>query len=276
MKNKHNKKRNTGFIFESLVREATLSILKGDVERKDATLRILKKHFKPGTELDKHFQCYRSLYEEQALSTRNAEKILHEAKMASRLIDPHKLFKQQSEIINDINKELSPSVFNNFVPNYKTLATIDQIFSDRISPKRRVMLENTLVENMAKETPLTEHSAEIDSLVVNSFASKFNDKYDSLLGEEQKTLLGHYITSFADNALELKTFLNEEVARLKKYLEESGDQKIFTDDKEMKNNFVRVIEKLENLKATTIDESVLLTILKTQELVKELSDGSRN
>jgi ethanolamine utilization protein EutP (predicted NTPase) len=276
MKSKHNKKRNTGFIFESLVREATLSILKGDVERKTAAVNILKKHFKTDGDLNKHFQCYRALYAEQNVSPVIAEKILHEAKMASRLIDPSALFKQQSALISDINKDLSPAVFNTFVPNYKTLATIDQIFSNHLSPKQRVMLENTLVVNMTKTSPLEKNTDVIDTITLNSFAAKFNDKYDTLLAEEQKTLLGFYITSFTDNAVELKTFLNEEISRLKTFLQESDKQQIFTEDSEMNSNIFLVVEKLETFKNTAIDESVLFTVLKTQQLVKELTNGSHN
>lgn len=276
MKNKHNKKRNTGFVFESLIREATLSILKGDAVKQATTIRILKKHFRADSELSKHFECYRSLYEEQSLAPKIAEKILQEAKMASRLIDPARLFKQQSALIDDINKELSPSVFNNFVPNYKTLATIDQIFSNNLSPKKRVMLEGALVGNMIKTGAAGDSGDPIDTIALNTFATKFNDKYDTLLDENQKTLLGCYITSFADNAVELKTFLNEEIARLKTCLEASAAQQIFIEDREMHSRFVRVIDTMDTFTNTSIDESVLLTVLKTQQLVKELDHGSSN
>ena len=126
MKIKHNKKRNTAFVFESLLREATVAIIKGDTDKQHKVVQIIKKHFTADSELKKHLECYRSLYENQSLDAQISEKILTEAKMASRLIDPHGLFKSQTELINDINTTLSPSVFNNFVPNYKTLTTIDR------------------------------------------------------------------------------------------------------------------------------------------------------
>ena len=55
----------------------------------------------------------------------------------------------------------------------------------------------------------------IDNLIVNAFINKFNTKYDTTLLENQKFLLTHYISSFCDNGLALKVFLNEEIARLK-------------------------------------------------------------
>ena len=261
MKIKHNKKRNTAFVFESLMREATVAILKGDDKRKNTVLKIVKRHFKPDSELKKHFQCYKSLYENQEIDRHTSEKILREAKIAMRLIDLNGLFKQQSDLIGDINKDLTPAVFGNFVPNYKTLATIDQIFSDKTSPKNRVMLEGTIVDNMTK-SPISEGSdVIIDDLTVRFFTDKFNEKYTDTLTEEQKQLLSYYITSFTDNAVGLKSFLNEEIARLKGTLERSTSDNIFAVDTEMTRKANQIVEKLDSFK-------------KTQELVKELDNGS--
>jgi hypothetical protein len=274
MKIKHNKKRNTAFVFESLMREATVAILKGDDKRKNTVLKIVKRHFKPDSELKKHFQCYKSLYENQEIDRHTSEKILREAKIAMRLIDLNGLFKQQSDLIGDINKDLTPAVFGNFVPNYKTLATIDQIFSDKTSPKNRVMLEGTIVDNMTK-SPISEGSdVIIDDLTVRFFTDKFNEKYTDTLTEEQKQLLSYYITSFTNNAVGLKSFLNEEIARLKGTLERSTSDNIFAVDTEMTRKANQIVEKLDSFKKTEINDNVLLTVLKTQELVKELDNGS--
>lgn len=276
MKIKHNKKRNTAFVFESLLREATVAIIKGDTDKQHKVVQIIKKHFTADSELKKHLECYRSLYENQSLNAQISEKILTEAKMASRLIDPHGLFKKQTELINDINTTLSPSVFSNFVPNYKTLATIDQIFCDKLPPKTRVMLESTIVENMTKNAPENVANEEIDNTTVSCFVGKFNDKYSETLSEEQKQLLSHYITSFTDNAVSLKMFLNEEIVRLKKVITESSTDEMFAEDAEMKQKASQIIEKLEGFKKAQINDDILLTVLKTQELVKEMSNGSNN
>jgi len=276
MKIKHNKKRNTAFVFESLLREATVAIIKGDTDKQHKVVQIIKKHFTADSELKKHLECYRSLYENQSLNAQISEKILTEAKMASRLIDPHGLFKSQTELINDINTTLSPSVFSNFVPNYKTLATIDQIFCDKLPPKTRVMLESTIVENMTKNAPENVANEEIDNTTVSCFVGKFNEKYSETLSEEQKQLLSHYITSFTDNAVSLKMFLNEEIVRLKKVITESSTGEMFTEDAEMKQKASQIIEKLEGFKKAQINDDILLTVLKTQELVKEMSNGSNN
>jgi hypothetical protein len=274
MKIKHNKKRNTAFVFESLMREATVAIIKDDQPRKDTVIKIIKEHFKPDSILKQHLECYRSLYENQNLPRDISEKVLREAKMSSRLIDPQGLFKQQTDLINDINADLSSSVFSNFVPNYKTLATIDQIFCDKVTPKSRVMLENTIVDNMTKAAPDDLISEDMDDTTIKCFVEKFNEKYSQTLAEEQKELLTHYITSFTDNAVGLKSFLNEEISRLKKEIAEHSKNEIFQRDSEMQSKTVQIVEKLDTFKKTEISEDVLLTVLRTQELAKELSDGS--
>lgn len=276
MKIKHNKKRNTAFVFESLMREATVAVIKGDTDRQEKVIQIIRKHFKQDSDLKNHLECYRSLYENQELPTETSEKILREAKIASRLIDPSGLFKSQTELINDINSTLAPSVFSNFVPNYKTLATIDQIFCDKLPPKTRVMLENTIVNNMSNTPPQQQIEEDVDKTTINCFVGKFNEKYSDTLSEEQKQLLSHYITSFADNAVSLKVFLNEEIGRLKNVIVESKTGDVFVTDPEMKQKADQIVEKLDGFRKAEINDDILLTVLKTQQLVKEISNGSNN
>ena len=106
MKIKHNKKRNTAFVYEALVREATVAILKEDVERKEKAVSIIKKHFHSQSILRQDLDCYRSLYENQSLDEKTSQKILNEVRMQKHMLDPTGLFKQQTELIHDINKEL--------------------------------------------------------------------------------------------------------------------------------------------------------------------------
>jgi len=276
MKFRHNKKRNSAFVYEALIREATVAVMKGDTQRKETAIRLIKKHFKTGTLLKKDLECHRSLYEDQDLDRLTSEKILKEVKLQKRLIDPSGLFKQQSELIRDVNTELSSATFNNFVPNYKTLASIAQIFSDKISPKDQVILENTIISNMRETAAEQKIKTPIDNVVYKTFVGKFNSKYEDELLDEQKELLGYYISSFMDNALQLKMFLNEEVARLKVKLEEAKNVDEIKGDKDMLAKTNQVIEKLSSYSKETFSEDVLMTVMKTQALVKEIYNDVNN
>ena len=276
MKFKHNKKRNSAFVYEALIREATVATMKNDTQRKEAAVRLIKKHFKGDSLLRKDLECYRSLYGDQNLDRLTCEKILREVKIQKRLIDPEGLFKQQTDLIRDVNTELSPTSFNNFVPNYKTLATIAQIFSDKISPKDQVILENVIIRNMGVLITEQKIQVPVDKVLYQTFVDKFNAKYADELLDEQKELLGHYISSFMDNALQLKMFLNEEVMRLRVKLEEAKDADEIKSDKEMLNKTNQVIEKLDSYSNETISEEVLMTVMRTQALVKEIYNNGSN
>jgi hypothetical protein len=273
MRIKHNKKRNTAFVYEALIREGTSAILQGDHERKNTVVRLIKKHFAPNSILYKELQCYQSLYETKGLEKETCEKIIKEAKLASRLMDTQGIFVRQTDLINDVNKELEPSVFNNFVPNYKSLANIYKMFSHSTDPKSAVILEQLILEHMIQSVP-EENTQEVDFLVVEAFVNKFNTKYDDRLLAEQKTLLNLYISSFVDNSLELKMFLNEEISRLKKELELSRSSEHISSDEQMVVKTTQITEKLESYKDSQANQEMLLTILKIQQLVGEINDDA--
>ena len=275
MKNKHNKKRNTAFVFEALTREATVAIIKGDNERKEKVVSIVRKHFASDSLLKKDLECYRSLYENQDLDEPTSKKIMEAAITAKRLIDPDGLFKQQTEVIKDINRELSPKTFNNFVPNYKSLATIAKMFNTN-SPRQLVMLETKIIKGMTGR--FEEQTMQpIDSLTFVAFTNRFNKKYRNSLLKEQKDLLSNYILSFSQDDLEAKIYFNRELGRLKQSLSEAIKVEEIANDSEMLKKTEIVKEKLETLsKEKNLNEATLLTILKTQELVKEIYNNVSN
>jgi len=272
MRIKHNKKRNTAFVYEALIVEATVAMLKKDQPRHKKSIQILKKHFRSQNALAKELGCYRSLYENQNLRTEISKRILFEAKQQQNNLNSEEIFESQTALINDINKNLGTAVFNNFVPNYKTLATIAQLFSSNVSPKNQIILENKVIESMSNDTPPFNKS-QIDGVTYKVFADKFNTKYETELLPEQKELLMHYISSFADNAVSLKSFLNEEIGRLKVLLEGSLESLEISSDEEMRNKANTIIEKLNAFSTKGVEENLLLTVLKTQSLVKEISSN---
>lgn len=275
MKIRHNKKRNTAFVYEALIREATAAILQKDMARSRTVKELLQTHFGEQSILRRDLQCYRALYQEQNLNSNLSEKILKEAKYSKESINAEELFAKQTAAIHDINKNISPSVFDNFVPNYKTLATIAQIFSPQTSPKQRVLLEAQIIAAMSR-SPQLHHRTENDPLVYTQFVEKFNDKYGEILLPEQKQLLSLYIGSFADNGVGLKVFLNEEITKLKTQMTSALDAAAIQNDIELSQKAGKVITLLDSFAATTLDETLLLKVMKIQELVKEIAQNGHN
>ena len=266
---KHNKKRNTAFIYEALVREIVKQSVAKNEQKRNVAIRIMKEAFAPKTELRKELDLYKTLLENNDLQEKIAEKILVETKNQHSMVNQEQLFKEQSVAISKINKELSKSVFNNFVPNYKFLATISQVFGNTDSPKAKVLLETQIVEKLTSKTQEEIQTPQVSSLVVKTFTKRFNDSYSTLL-EGQKQLLSNYISSFADNGLEFNFYLSEEIGRLKSVISEAQELDEAKNDDKIKQNLSKVQEILENVHKEPINKNTLYTILKVQQLEKEI------
>jgi len=256
-------------LFEALVKELTKASLNRDEDTKNRVSEILRKHFKKGTVLYRELDLYRSLAESRGVDRMTAERILTETKRVYGFFPQHGVFSAQSELIDQINKDVGEEVYGNFVPNYKTLATITQIFSDNISVKERVLLENNMVRSMMGEDNKTSMKP-ISNLVYKTFVDKFNKAYGDSLHEEQKNLLTKYITSFSDNGLELRVYLNEEIGRLKDDVATAIRSEVIQSDGVMKNNITKVANLLESFSEKKIGQEEIKKILKIQELVREV------
>ena len=268
---KHNKKRNTAFLFEALVKELTKASIASDTDRRVAISKVLKKHFKKSGTLYRELELYRAVNEARDTDRITAERILAEAKRVYSNLSREYIFSAQSELIDDINKEVGDSTYANFVPNYKNLATLSQIFSDGIRMKDRVLLENKIICNMIKDNERPDQMHHISNLTYKTFTNKFNESYSEGLHEEQKDLLSKYILSFVDNGLELKTYLNEEIGRLKEEVTYSKEVEEVSSDDNMVQNTDKVLEMLESFAQEVVDEEQIRKILKIQDLVREVN-----
>lgn len=272
---KHNKKRNTAFLYETLIKELTKSIVDRDDERKEVIVALVKENFSFEGEMGKELECYRNLLETHNLNNNAAEKLIYLVKEAYSQIDKEKLFTEQSNLINIVNKALGADVFSNFVPNYKDLATVYQIFNDKGPLKSKVLLEEGLVARiMSPPEAATESLLKpVDNLVYSTFVKKFNEKYSGSLLESQQTLLSAYILSFTDNGIDLKTFMNEEIRRLKGVLSEALHTEEIESDPAMSQRTEAVLELLETFGKKKIDNVMIKKVLKTQQLVSEINDN---
>lgn len=263
---KHNKKRNTAFIYEALARDLTKSILEKNNDRKQKIIAILKEFFSKGQPLAKEIESYNILLRTKNINEKLAERILNEAKNACFKLDESELFDAKSRIISSINKQLGQEVWSTFIPNFKALASIDAVLNSRTSIKKKVLFEQAAIDRMCEGgTESTEEMKPIDNLTYSSFIKKFNEKYDGLL-QEQKELLNRYITSFADEGFEFRVHLNEELARIKSALNENSDTPELIAEK-----LSEVLNYLEELRRRELNDTDLHKILKTQELVQEFA-----
>jgi len=276
MKMKHNKKRNTAFIFEVLIRELTKAIVEQNNEKKSLIMKMIKENFKGNTLLAKDLEIYKMILETKEVERVVAEKLIYEARILKSSINHKNLFEEQGQLIEDINKHISPEVFNNFVPNYKDLATVFQIFHPKTKAKQRVLLENQMVGKMLSEQEKEKELLKpIDNLTYKTFVKKFNEKYNDSLLEEQKSLLKTYIGSFSDNGIDLKVFLSNELPRLKEALEKSLEFQEVNADQSMKEGTEKVLNMIESMKKRSVNNTFIHDVLKIQNLVREIESWKR-
>ena len=274
-RNRHNKKRNTAFLYEALLKEVTKAIISGDKETKRTAISILKESFAPKTILSEELELYKTLLETKEVDNLVAEKIVFQVRQARNDISESDIVEAQNRLISRVNKELSSGVYSNFVPNYKNLATVSQLFSTdegNASIKSGVLLEQKIVTSMMEgiNTPEVPKMKPIDNLVFKSFVSKYNKEYSSGILKEQKELLNRYILSFSDNGVDISIYLNEELGRLHDALSDSLKTKEIKTDTTMLESTNKVISMIDGFRKTPIDKNLVEDVLKIQNLVSEI------
>ncbi len=274
-RNKHNKKRNTAFLYEALLKEVTKAIISGDRKAKKTAISILKESFAPKTVLSEELELYKTLLETKEMDNLTAEKIVFQVRQARSNINESDIQEAQSRLIGRVNKELSSSVYSNFVPNYKNIATISQLFTTdegNANIKSGVLLEQKVVSSMMEAivTPDAPKMKPIDNLVFKSFVSKYNKEYSSGILSEQKELLNRYILSFSDNGVDVSIYLNEELGRLHGVLTDALASDDIKTDATMVESTKRVISMIDGFRETPINKDLIEDVLKIQNLVNEI------
>lgn len=275
MKLKHNKKRNTAFLYEALVKEITKAVMDKDASKKDALVAMVKEHFAPGTALRKELDLVKALCETKHVDLYTAERLVSESKKQYDTLDQRQIFQEQSQVIDKINKTAGKQAFNNFVPNYKYLATISQLFSGQTTVKQRVLLERSLIGAMSTKPGKPNKSKEmphVDKLVFKTVIENFNKKYGDELLTEQKELLNKYIVSSLGSGVEFKVYMNEEIGRLKDEVTNLHEQEVFSENKDLSDKLSDVKEALNKLQTKKIDTALIEKVMQVQKLVKECSE----
>ena len=265
---KHNKKRNTAFLYECLVRSLTKSVIRENTQDQQVVKAILKEFFAKGAILAQELEVYRSLLESKELQSDYSRRLLVETKKDFDMINRKDVFNKQTALINRINKSLGSDSFGIFVPNYKDLATVGMFLQqDNLSAKKRIMLEDNCVRYLSRSEKVLTEMKHLDNLEFNMFVKRFNNTYEHSLLTEQKELLTNFITSFSDNGLGLKSYLNSEIARLK---ESVSTEIIESRSPSNVENFKKVKAKLDSYAKHPLNEAVVEEVFYIQDLLAEV------
>jgi hypothetical protein len=280
MQVKHSKYKNTGILFELLVRQITTDTLDGkDSPAKD----ILKKYFVK-TELGREYKLYETLLKKTTLTEAKANVVVSTLVDSSKALNRGVLKRQKYNLISEIQKHYDLNTFfNHKLPNYKVYAafyTLLEITHSQTptNPEQSISNKITILEhltaaqikgNAAKDEVLEEiekSDKDVKFLAYKILMEKFNDKYNDL-SLNQKLILKEYINS-VDNTPRLKEFYTNKINEIKTELK-NINKKTKNPVTQIKiNEIISVINPpAKNAKITDND---LVDLLQYCDLINEL------
>ena len=279
---KHSKVKNTGILFELLVRQITTDTLNG-VEKSPA-ISIVKEFFGKSTTIKKELHLFRVLLDESSNTAHRAEVTIDAVLKERAKLNNANLRREKYNLIREIKNNYNiEQFFKAKIGKYKQNASIYTLFESinskkYVNPKITLQSRANIVEHVCKNI---KHASHVDR-VVEAFreedkdlrllaykvlVDKFNSKYNKL-SESQASILREYINNIS-NTESLRGKLQKVIAEHLKALQVHIKK---VDDRVVKIKLKEVAKQLKNsvLNKKRIDEKKILNVLRLSELVEEV------
>lgn len=283
MKIKHSKYKNTGLIFELLIKQVAADTLS---RKESPAIKVIKKFYTGNTTLVKEFKLYDFILKNKGVGSKKAETIVSTIVEISRKLDLDSLKRQKYELIKELKQHYDlEEFFSMKVDTYKPLAALyclleAQNTPDLLDPNVLVNNKTTILEHLTqtkhsegqvKDALIEEYSKfdkDLRLLTYKILLEKFNNQYKDLL-PEQKNILKEFIVS-ANSSIRLRNIVNEEMIKL--------GRDISTLKAKITDSVVRI--KLEEIQKAIIpvkntqkvDDNHLVSLMQYYELVNELKN----
>jgi hypothetical protein len=280
MKIKHNKYKNTGILFELLLRQVTSDTISG---KDSASLPLIKKYFSK-SELAKEYKLYQTLIANKAISEGKAESLINTTLELHGRLNRTALRKEKYNLIKEIKSHYNlEEFFKAKVNNYKQHAAIYTLMEaystlEFINPVSIIDNKVTLLEHITrrevnkeevKDRVMEEYSA-MDKgtriLAYKMLIEKFNEKYGELQ-PEQKSVLKEFINNVSSTT-KLKEFVNIKIEGIKKELGKLTETIQDSTIKIKINEVVNLIKPLD--KNQSVKDEDIISLLTYQQLVAEI------
>lgn len=279
---KHSKYKNTGILFELLVRQITADTLSGT---ESPAINILKKYFTK-TELGREYKLYESFFRHTNTSEAKADMVISTIVESSKQLNRSILRRQKYNLIKEIKNHYDlEQFFKTKLPNYKLQAatyTLIEIYinnqlsnPNQIIENKTFLLEYLTQSNINKKEvkdnileEFKQQDKDIRVLAYRVLLEKFNDKYANL-NLNQKNVLKEFINS-VDNTPKLKEFYNGKVNEIRDYLLKLG-KKVTNPAIQIKiNEVVNILPSLN--KHDKVGDDQLINLLQYYQLIEELEE----
>ena len=274
---KHSKFKNTGLLFELLVRQITSDTLEG---KNSTAINILKKYF-VNTELGKEYRLYEQVTAYKNLTEAKADMVINTLVEASTKLKRSEIRKQKYNLVREIKDGYNvEKFFKAKVTNYKVFAALNNLIenqsSEKVAPETVINNKLTILEHLTM-IPVTiqadelmeeykGYSKDLRILTYKMLLDKFNEKYDHLTGK-QKEVLREVITS-VDNTDKLKEYYNSRITEVQNLLEGKITK---IKDEVLKIKITEVLKYVKPLEKTEkVTNDCIINLLQYYELVNEL------
>ena len=283
MKIKHSKYRNTGLIYELLVKQIAADVLEN---KESKAIKILKKYYSGNSTLAKEYKLYEFVVKNNAVNQSKAETIISTITEVSRKFNQKTLKKEKYDLISEIKSNYNiDEFFSMSVRDYKALASLyclleAQNNSDLVDPNFLVSNKTTLLEHLTskkqneddvKDSLIEEYSKydkDLKLLTFKILLEKFNSKYKDFL-PEQKYILKEFITS-VNSSKKLYNLVNQEFTKIAEAVKELSNK---VSDDIIKIKLDEVSKSIKPLKKTDkVNDSHLVNLMQYYDLVNELKN----
>ena len=280
MKLKHSKYRNTGILFELLVRQITSDTLKGE---NSPAIDMVKRYFIK-TQLGKEYKLYESVLKSEVISESKANLLISTILESSSKLNRKTLKREKYNLIKEIKDNYDIDVFfSTKLPSYKRLASVytliesynskEDIDTDLIVDNKVTLLEfltskDVNTQNIESEVikEFKAQDTETRTLAYRILLEKFNNKYSDL-SSEQKRVLKEFIES-ENSGVKLRDFYNDKIREIRETLTEDIEQ---IKNQVIKIKLQEVIKYVVELdKTEKVNNDNIVDLLEYYELIKEI------
>lgn len=196
---RHNKKKNGKIVYEQLMVLATRLAITDKIMESKYVLGIVKEHYALDTMLGREKKLFDSILESKSGSKEEANDVITESLMESKMINSKKLDQEKVHLVNRVMKDIGKDLFSIPVKEYKMLASTQILFNETrngfkySNPEERVKIKRLLAENINTPHPVEEEDYVMDNFTYNILVKKFNEKYTSVMNEDQRDILSGWI-----------------------------------------------------------------------------------
>lgn len=282
---KHNKLRNTGLLFEFLIRQITIDVVNKCDESK--ATKLVKKYYNENTQLGKEFALYNTVLNKKFVDDKKASYFIDQVVSSRNQLNLTELRREKYNLIKEVKSEYNLADFlSTKVDNYKIFASVYNLFEhgNTIAPDKKTIIYFNLLEYVTtkSETPNKKPSVlgedkDLRIITYRILLEKFNDKYKSF-DSSQKNLLKAFVNNLS-NVHSLKEYITKIKPKLKKQL---VDQIKNVENKVTKIKLTEAVNSFDDIchidtKSKNVGDNVVLQLLRYYELNKELKQyGSKS